>query len=77
MSWIQLYLYLIFKRILSVNKRECLWQKHQIKSMLENVNTIINQFNSRGISVVNIGNEFETHQWVVNFFGKNEAQKGS
>lgn len=52
-------------------------EKHQIEPMLEKVNTIINQFNSRGISVVYIGNEFETHQWVVNFFGKNAAQKGS
>lgn len=51
--------------------------KHQIEPMLEKVNTIINQFNSRGIPVVYIGNEFEPHQWVVNFFGKNAAQKGS
>ena len=49
--------------------------KHQIEPMLEKVNTIINQFNSRGIPVVYIGNEFEPHQWVVNFFGKNAAQK--
>ena len=51
--------------------------KHQIEPMLEKVNTIIAQFNSHGIPVVYIGNEFEPHQWVANFFRKNAAIKGS
>ena len=51
--------------------------KHQIEPMLEKVNTIIEQFNSHGIPVVYIGNEFEPHQWVTNFFRKNAAIKGS
>ena len=51
--------------------------KHQIEPMLEKVNTIINQYNSRGIPVLYIGNEFESHQWVVNLLGKNAARKGS
>ena len=51
--------------------------KHQIEPMLEKVNTIIEQFNSHGIPVVYIGNEFEPHQWMANFFRKNAAIKGS
>ena len=51
--------------------------KHQIKTMLEKVNTIIAQFSSYGIPVVYIGNEFEPHQWMANFFRKNAAIKGS
>ena len=50
--------------------------KHQVEPMLEKVNTIIEQFNSHGIPVVYIGNEFEPHQWVTNFFRKNAAIKG-
>jgi maleamate amidohydrolase len=52
-------------------------EKHQIEPMLEKVNTIIDQFNSHGIPVVYIGNEFEPHQWIANFFRKNSAIKGS
>ena len=51
--------------------------KHQIEPMLEKVNKIIESFNSHGIPVVYIGNEFEPPQWVANFFRKNAAKKGS
>ena len=47
LSWIQLYLCLIFKRILSVTQARMSVAKHQIEPMLEKVNTIIDQFNSR------------------------------
>lgn len=51
--------------------------KHQIEPMLDRVNTIIDTFNSHGIPVMYIGNEFEPHQWMSNFFRKNSAIKGS
>ena len=51
--------------------------KHQIEPMLEKVNTIIESFNNHGTPVVYIGNQFEPHQWVANFFRKNAAMKGS
>ena len=51
--------------------------KHQIEPMLEKVNTMIDQFNRHGIPVLYIGNEFEPHQRMANFFRKNVAIKGS
>lgn len=51
--------------------------KHQIAPMLENVNKIVENADNRGIPVVYIGNEYDTKQFIVNFFTKKAALKGS
>lgn len=51
--------------------------KHQVEPMLEKVNRIVEKADSNGLPVVYIGNEYEPKQFIVNFFTKNSAVKGS
>ncbi|MGM7681286.1 cysteine hydrolase family protein [Cytobacillus sp. Hm23] len=50
---------------------------HHIEPMLTNINNIVEKADSREIPVVYIGNEYESNQFIVNFFTKKSALKGS
>lgn len=50
---------------------------HHINPMLERINHLINEADSKGIPVIYIANEFEPRQFIFNWFRKNAALKGS
>jgi maleamate amidohydrolase len=51
--------------------------KHQIEPMLVSVNKIVEKADNQGIPVVYIGNEYKPTQFIVNFFTRKSAVKGS